>query len=86
MKNPRFENYMKKNEMIQKSNQIDVNKRSQKDVDRIKKIIQKKFALQWTTLQKAFRDLNIEKDGLIKDYELKYVFEHWGLNLSPDQF
>jgi len=45
MKNPRFENYIKKNEIIQNSNKLDVNNRTAIEMGRIRKIIQKKFAI-----------------------------------------
>jgi Ca2+-binding EF-hand superfamily protein len=73
---------MKKNELIHKLNRTE----NISDIAVTRNIIMKKFAIQWSTLQKAFRDLNTEKDGLIKDYELKYVLEHWGIKLNKEQF
>jgi hydroxymethylpyrimidine pyrophosphatase-like HAD family hydrolase len=50
MKNPRFENHMKKNEKIQKFNFSHVKNISEKEMSKIQKFIQKKFAIQWSTL------------------------------------
>jgi hypothetical protein len=33
-------------------------------------------------MQKAFRDMNIEKSGFLSPYELTYVLEHWGVKLE----
>ena len=45
-----------------------------------------KVRTQWKTLKKAFGDLNSEKDGNIEKNELQYYLDHWGYNLSNEEF
>jgi hypothetical protein len=43
-----------------------------------------KMQFQWKTLRKAFMDLNMEKTGSIMPEELRFYFQHWGLNLNDE--
>lgn len=45
-----------------------------------------KFFHQWKTLKKAFQDINSQKDGYISKEELRFFFNHWGLNLNDMEF
>ncbi len=52
----------------------------------MEKTVLDKIKFQWKTLRKAFMDLNMEKSGQILPEELKFYFQHWGLNLNDEQF
>lgn len=52
----------------------------------LEKTVLDKIKFQWKTLRKAFMDLNMEKSGQILPEELRFYFQHWGLNLTESQF
>ena len=56
------------------------------DIEQMKKLILEKFGLQWSTIKKAFAQLNLEKTGKIRPYELRHILEHWGIVLSQNDF
>lgn len=50
-----------------------------------KKLIDK-MSIQWKTLRKAFRDLNMEKTGKISKREFRYMLDFWGMDISEEEF
>lgn len=49
-------------------------------------MIFQKFANQWSTLQKAYKDLDIEKNGKVRQFELQHFLHHWGIETSKKEF
>ena len=45
-----------------------------------------KIQQQWKLLRKAFIDLNIDKTGQMKKSELKFILDHWGLQVPQETF
>lgn len=41
---------------------------------------------QWTTLRKAFTDINKSKSGKICPEELKYYLDFWGIFVQKEKF
>ena len=56
------------------------------DLDKLQTLIFEKFGFQWGTLKKAFETLNLEKTGNIRPFELRHILEHWGINLTQEDF
>ena len=48
--------------------------------------ILEKIKLQWKTIGKAFKDLNIEKTGKISKQELRGQLDFWGYTISQEVF
>ena len=54
------------------------------NLSEIENTIIDKIKFQWKTIRKAFHDLNKEKSGHIEEKELRFYFQHWGLNLTDE--
>ena len=83
VKNPQFENNLAR----QKNNNQHRQEVSKSLLtENLEKTIIDKIKFQWKTIRKAFCDLNKEKSGCIEREELKFYLQHWGLQLSDEQF
>jgi Ca2+-binding EF-hand superfamily protein len=83
VKNPQFEANAERN---LKNHNDDSKKRAQECLinQNLEKTVLDKIQFQWKTLRKAFMDLNMEKSGSIMPEELRFYFQHWGLNLTDE--
>lgn len=59
---------------------------SRKSTQEIEEAILDKIKFQWKTIRKAFYDLNKGRSGAIMEEELKFYLDHWGFQMSEEQF
>ena len=86
MVNTKFQSNVKKREIEQRENIEGMKNTFFSDTDAVTKQILQKFANQWSSLKKAFKDLSQSEKGYIHSYDLQHLFEHWGLQLNQEQF
>lgn len=83
IKNPQFENNISKfNRTVQNLKENNMKTVSH---DLVKKVLTK-IQFQWKTLRKAFMDLNVSKTGMIQPKELRFILNHWGMQVTDEDF
>jgi Ca2+-binding EF-hand superfamily protein len=45
-----------------------------------------KINFQWKTLNKAFKNLDLDKTGKIYPHNFRFYLEHWGMDVPDEEF
>lgn len=85
IKNPQFE--QSQDSKIHKNNEKCKEEATKQLINKtLERTIIDKIKFQWKTIRKAFSDMNKERDSAISEDELRFYLQHWGLNLTEEQF
>ena len=52
----------------------------------VKNVVFNKIQSQWKTIKKSFADIGKDNSGTIDKYELKVIFNNWGIHINDETF